>query len=262
MSKIYLVDSHCHLNDPSYGEDRESVIARAQAQGITTFLSIATKLGEADDLLALTHAHPSIYCSVGVHPHEAQAALQAGQLYEDLLRFGKRDKVIALGETGLDYYYEHSPKAEQNEAFSIHIRVAQELDLPLIVHTRDAEEDTIACLKSAPSQPRGVIHCFSGTQYLADAALALGFYISVSGIITFKKADELRAVIETVPLDRLLLETDAPYLAPIPYRGKRNEPAYMIETAKVLAQLKGVSLEEISAQTTKNFYSLFTKIKL
>ena len=178
-------------------------------------------------------------------------------LYKWLLEKSQDPKVIGLGETGLDYYYDNSPREAQRQAFEIHIKAARDVGLPLSVHTRAAKKDTIELLQQG--QVTGVIHCFSESQGLADAALDLGFYISLSGIITFKKADELRAVVKTIPLDRLLLETDAPFLAPIPYRGKRNEPAYMIETAKVVAELKGITLEMLAEATTRNFFNLFSK---
>ena len=259
MSEFLLVDSHCHLNDISYEADRESVLQRARAEGVTTFLTICTKLSDVQEIFLISQADDSIYCSVGVHPHEAQEAIEKGSLYEELTNLGNHNKVIGLGETGLDYYYEHSPKEAQKSAFSLHIQAALALDLPLIVHTREAEEDTIALLSAASPKVRGVIHCFSGTQALADAALGLGFYVSISGIITFKNAENLREIVKTIPIDRLLLETDAPYLAPIPYRGKRNEPAFMTETAKTVAMLKGVSIETLAQQTTENFYRLFNR---
>jgi TatD DNase family protein len=220
-------------------------------------LTICTDLNEAQAILDLANSRDELWCSVGVHPHEAKTGVEQGDLYERLKHFTQFEKVIALGETGLDYYYEHSPKAEQQEAFQTHIRLAKETGLPLIVHTRDAEEDTIDLLKAEKGNVTGVIHCFSGSQWLAEQSLELGLYISVSGIATFNKAQDIRDTIKTTPLDRILLETDAPYLAPVPKRGKRNEPSFMIQTAQVVADLKGVSMEELAEVTTGNFERLF-----
>jgi TatD DNase family protein len=261
MNVPYFIDSHCHLDFKDYGEDIERVLERADAAGIKEFLNICTQMDEAAAILATTDKHPNIYASMGIHPHDAGATLEKismEELKSWLLEKASHPKVIALGETGLDFYYENSPRPVQKDVFRLHVEVAQETGLPLVVHTRAAQEDTIAILTEKRGEVRGVIHCFSETQWLADQALDLGFYISISGIVTFKKAEELRQVVATVPLDRLLLETDAPFLAPIPYRGKRNEPAYLVETAKVLADLKGVSLEEIATKTTENFRKLFT----
>jgi TatD DNase family protein len=254
-----FIDSHCHLNYPEFTEDMDQIMKRAADVGIHKMLTICTELSDAQPILDLANSRDELSCSVGVHPHEAKAAVDAGQLYEGLKHFTQYKKVVALGETGLDYYYEHSPKAEQQEAFKTHIRLAKETGLPLIVHTRDAEEDTIDMLKAEQGHITGVIHCFSGTQWLSDQALALGFYISISGIATFNKAQDIRDTIKTVPLDRLLLETDAPYLAPVPKRGKRNEPSFMIYTAQTVADLKGVSMEELARVTTANYERLFNK---
>jgi TatD DNase family protein len=254
-----FVDSHCHLNYPEFTDDMDAVIQRARDVGINKMLTICTEIAEAQAVLDLASAHDELYCTVGVHPHEAKLAVEQGDLYEQLKHFTQFKKVIGLGETGLDYYYEHSPKAAQQEAFNTHIRLSKETGLPLIVHTRDAEPDTIAQLKQEQGNITGVIHCFSGSQWLSDQALELGFYISISGIATFNKAQGIRDTIKTVPLDRLLVETDAPYLAPVPFRGKRNEPSFMIHTAKVVAELKGVSMEELAASTTANFNCLFNK---
>ena len=262
MSQPYFIDSHCHLDFKDYDGDIAPVIARAQSQGVQKFLNICTTLDEADTIVATAQNNPDVYASVGIHPHEAEDTLNRvtpGDMHAWLVKHSQSDKVIALGETGLDYYYDNSPRDLQQQLFQIHMNVAVETGLPLIIHTRSANEDTIALLKAHQGKIRGVIHCFSETQWLADQALALGFYISVSGIATFPKSQEIRDILKTVPLDRLLVETDAPFLAPPPYRGKRNEPAYMIETAKVLADLKGVSLDQLAQATTENFYTLFDK---
>ncbi len=252
-----LIDSHCHLNYDDFGDDFDLVIQRAKDVGIMKMLTICTELKEAQAILDLANSRDELWCTVGVHPHEAKEAVEQGDLYERLKHFTQFDKVIGLGETGLDYYYEHSPKAEQQEAFKSHIRLAKETGLPLIVHTRDAEEDTIAMLKEERGNITGVIHCFSGSQWLAEQSLELGFYISISGIVTFNKAQGIRDTVMTVPLDRLLVETDAPYLAPVPKRGKRNEPSFMIHTAQKVAELKSVAMDELAAATTTNFERLF-----
>lgn len=256
-----LVDSHCHLNFPDFVEDLDNVVARAQAQGVGVMQSICTKMHEFDGILAIAEQYPHIYCSVGVHPHEAghEPIVTAEQLLEKT----RHHKVIGIGETGLDFFYEHSPRREQEESFRNHIAASRESGLPLIVHTRDADDDTIRILQDEMKQGAfpGLIHCFSSGQKMADAALEMGFYISVSGIVTFKKAEALREVLKTVPLERMLVETDSPYLAPIPYRGKRNEPAYVSETCKALAELKGVDAQTCAQVTTDNFFRLFTKAK-
>ena len=254
-----LVDSHCHLDFPEFAPELDRVVARARDAGVTACVTIGTTLEKFPDVLEVARRFDNVWCSVGIHPHEAEK-----ELLDDaspLLERAADSKVVGIGETGLDYYYEHSPREQQKRNFHTHIAAARETGLPLIVHTRDAEDDTIAILSDEMAKGRftGLIHCFTGSQRLADAALELGFFISVSGIATFKKSDALRAVIATVPLERLLVETDAPYLAPMPYRGKRNEPAFVVNTAKVLAELKRVSADEIAAATTANFFRLFTR---
>jgi TatD DNase family protein len=256
-----LVDSHCHLDFKDYNGDITPIIELAEAHGVGAFLNICTTHEEIGQLLQTAHQFKNVFASVGIHPHEALPTLDkisADEVYNWLIAKAADTKVIAIGETGLDYYYEHSPKDVQQKVFSLHIQAAQETGLPLSVHTRAAQEETIHLLRQAP-QVTGVIHCFSETQWLADAALDLGFYISLSGIITFKKTEDLRKVAQSIPLNRLLLETDAPFLAPVPHRGKRNEPAFLIETARVVAALKGVTLEEMASITTENFFTLFNK---
>ncbi len=252
-----FVDSHCHLNYDDYKEDLDAVIQRAKDVDITTMVSICTEMAEAQAILDLANKHEELFCTVGVHPHEAKEA--GSDLQAQLKQFTKFDKVIGLGETGLDYYYEHSPQQEQKQAFQTHIDVAEETGLPLIIHTRDAEQDTVDMLVEKQGKVTGVFHCFSGSAWLAEKALEMGFYISISGIVTFKKADDLRDIVKSVPLDKLLVETDAPYLAPVPKRGKRNEPAFMIYTAEVVAELKGVSMKGLGQATTDNFKTLFAK---
>jgi TatD DNase family protein len=255
-----LVDSHCHLDFPDFAPELDAVVARAEAADVRVCVSIGTRLDNFPKVRAVAERFANVWCSVGVHPHEAEA-----ELLEDasvLIGHASHPKVVGIGESGLDYYYEHSPRAAQQVNFRHHIEAARQTGLPLIVHTRDADDDTIAILREemAAAPFTGLIHCFTGTRRLAEAAVELGLFISVSGIATFKKSDELRAVIKDVPLERLLVETDAPFLAPMPHRGKRNEPAFVAHTAAALATLKGVSAEEIADRTTQNFFSLFTKV--
>ena len=243
MPQSMLVDSHCHLDFPDYAGEVDAVVARARAAGVGVCVSIGTELTRFPGVRAVAEQFPDVWCSVGVHPHEAEK-----ELLDAMPRRCSPKPAIprwsAIGETGLDYYYEHSPRAPQQIAnFRAHIAAARKPGLPVIVHTRDADDDTIAVLEDEMGKGAftGLIHCFTGTQRLADAALELGLYISVSGIATFKNSGALRDVIKTVPLDRLLVETDAPFLAPVPHRGKTNEPAFVVHTATMLAELKGVS---------------------
>jgi len=254
-----LVDSHCHLDFKEFAPELDDVVARAAEAGVGTMVSIGTKLPNFANVRAVAERFASVWCSVGIHPHEAQAEpLDAPQI---LLEHALHPKVVGIGETGLDYYYEHSPREAQRVNFRHHIAAARESGLPLIVHTRDADDDTIEILRDEMARGAftGVLHCFTGTRRLAEAALELGLYISASGIATFKNSAELRAVLKDVPADRLLVETDAPYLAPVPMRGKRNEPAFVVHTAAMLAELRGVGAEEFARQTTDNFFRLFTK---
>ncbi len=255
-----LVDSHCHLEFPDFAPEIDAVMARAKEAGVDVCLSIGTKLETFPRVRETAARFDNVWCSVGVHPHEADKEPLTSAA--PLIALTKDPKVVGIGETGLDYYYDHSVRAAQATNFRAHIDAARQTGLPLIVHTRDAEDDTIAILREemAAGAFSGVLHCFTGTQALADAALDLGFYISASGIMTFKNAEPLRAVLKGVPLDRLLVETDSPYLAPIPHRGKRNEPSFVAHTARALAELKGVAFEELAAATSENFFRLFTKV--
>jgi TatD DNase family protein len=255
-----LVDSHCHLDFPDYAGDVAAVVARAKAAGVGVCVSIGTELNRFPGVLAVAEKFPDVWCSVGVHPHEAEKELLSGPA--PLLAAASHPKVVGIGETGLDYYYEHAPREAQKKNFRAHIAAGRAAGLPVIVHTRDADDDTIALLEEEMGSGAfsGLIHCFTGTRKLADAALAMGLYISVSGIATFKNSGPLREVIGDVPLDRLLVETDAPFLAPMPHRGKTNEPAFVVHTARLLAELKGVSESELAAATTENFFHLFTKV--
>jgi TatD DNase family protein len=252
-----LVDSHCHLDFADFAPEREAVIERARAAGIGTMVTICTRLDEFPAVRAIAETHADIWCSVGVHPHEA--ADYAETTADELATLAAQPRVIGIGETGLDFHYDHSPRDVQERIFRTQIAAARASGLPLIIHAREADAEIAHILKEEGAAA-GVLHCFSSGRALAEAALELGFYISISGIVTFKNADELRGIVRDVPVERLLIETDAPYLAPVPYRGKRNEPAYVVEIAKVLAETRGVSLEEISRQTTENFFRLFGKV--
>jgi len=257
----FLVDSHCHLDFPDYAGKVDEVMARAGAAGVGVCLSIGTELKRFPGVKAVAEKFPNVWCSVGVHPHEAEKELQDDEAA--LIREAAHPKVVGIGETGLDYYYEHSPRQPQQQNFRAHIAAARQTGLPVIVHTRDADDDTIDILRDEMGKGAftGLIHCFTGTQKLADAALELGLYISVSGIATFKNSTALRDVIKTVPLERLLVETDAPFLAPVPYRGRTNEPAFVVHTAKMLAELKGVPESQLAQATTENFFRLFSKVQ-
>jgi len=254
-----LVDSHCHLDFTDFDEDRDGVLARAKAAGVDLMVTISTKVSEADKIIALAEAHDELVCSVGIHPHEAGS--EAPVTGEQLVALAAHEKVVGIGETGLDYFYEHSPRDAQQKNFRAHIEAARLSQLPLIVHARDADEDAADILEDEMGKGAypGLIHCFTAGPELARRALDIGFYISISGIATFNSAKTLRETIETIPLERLLVETDAPFLAPVPHRGKRNEPAFVADTARMLAEIKGVSPEELARITSENFFTLFAK---
>lgn len=253
-----LIDSHCHLNFPDFKDKIPETLERARALGVTKFLTVNTRLSETGDLIKIVETNDDIWCSVGVHPHDAKDYTSA-EIEDKVIQHAKHPKVVALGETGLDYYYDNSPRAEQMKSFEQHIMLAETLDLPLIIHTRDADADTINLLAPYKGRVKGVFHCFSGGIDLAEKALDLGFYLSFSGIITFKKAEEIREAVKFAPLDKILVETDSPFLAPIPHRGKPNEPGYTRIVAQKVADIKDVALEDIAHHTTKNFYILFAK---
>ena len=251
-----LVDSHCHLDFPDFAAERDAVIGRARAAGIETMLTISTRLDQFAGVRAIAEAYDGIWCSVGVHPHEA--ANHNELLAEELVALAEHPKVVGIGETGLDFHYDLSPRDVQAWVFRAHIAASRAIGLPLIIHAREADRE-IALILEEERPPPGVLHCFSSGRALAEAAITLGFYISISGIVTFRNAEDLRAIVRDLPLDRLLIETDAPYLAPVPYRGKRNEPAFIATTAAVVAQLKGVKESHLAAATRENFFRLFTK---
>jgi TatD DNase family protein len=254
-----LVDSHCHLEFPDFAAEEQAVIDRARAAGVGHFLTISTRVHRFDEIREIAEAHDDVSCSLGTHPHSAEE--EADITTARLVELGQHPKVVGIGETGLDYYYDNSPRALQQEAFRRHIRAALELNMPLIVHTRDAEEDTMRILREEGQGTglTGVLHCFSSSPQLAEDAIEFGFHISFSGIVTFKKSEELRDTARKVPLNRMLVETDAPFLAPIPKRGQRNEPAFVVHTAAVLADLHGLSHEALAARTTANFFTLFNR---
>jgi TatD DNase family protein len=256
-----FIDSHCHIDGPEYDADREEVIARALDAGVGKMLNVGTgdpHSGAFERAVTLAEKHEEIYAAVGVHPHDAK--LFDGPAEARLLSlFEQSKRVIAWGEIGLDYHYDHSPRDTQREVFRRQLRLARGRKLPVVIHSRDADDDTIATLLEELSgyDRAGVLHCFGGTLAMAQAAIELGFYISFAGNLTFKKADNLREVAVELPLDRLLIETDCPYLTPVPFRGKRNEPARVVETARCLAALHGRELEEIARITSENFARLF-----
>lgn len=260
MSLPVLVDSHCHLDFPDFAAEVDDVVARAQAAGVGLMVTISTKVSEFDKILAIAERFPNVYCSVGIHPHEAASEPETDTA--TLVKLAAHPKVVGIGETGLDYYYEHSPREPQMRCFLAHIAAARETGLPLIVHTRDADEDTAAVLTQEMGKGAfpGLLHCFTSSPALAAKALDLGFYISMSGILTFKSAAELQETARGIPLDRLLVETDSPYLAPIPRRGKRNEPSFVVHTAAKLAELKDVSADTLARTTSENFLRLFSRV--
>jgi TatD DNase family protein len=251
-----LVDSHCHLDFADFADERDAVVGRARAAGVETMLTISTRLDQFESVRAIAEAYDGIWCSVGAHPHEA---VDHGELLpEQLVALAMHPKVVGIGETGLDFHYDLSPRDIQARVFRSHIAASRATGLPLIIHAREADRE-IAEILEEERPPPGVLHCFSSGRALAEAAIGLGFYISISGIVTFRNAEDLRAIVRDLPLDRLLVETDAPYLAPMPYRGKRNEPAFVVATAAAIAKLKVMEEEPLAAATRENFFRLFTK---
>ena len=255
-----LVDSHCHLDFDSLKADRADLLSRARKVGVGTMVTIGTSKSNIEEVKQLASDNESVWCTVGIHPHSASSDSFS---WEELVRFADHPKVVGIGETGLDYYYDHSSREHQQESFRNHCRAARECGLPLVVHSRNADADTARILEEEceVGDLRGVIHCFSSGHNLARASLQLGFYISISGIVTFKGADSVRAVVESLPTNRLLVETDAPYLAPVPKRGRVNEPAYVAYTAAYIAKIRGVSLGQLAYDTTNNFFDLFQKAR-
>lgn len=254
-----LVDSHCHLDFPDFAEERDAIVSRALETGIGRMVTISTRVKTFPRVLAIAEAYEQVYCSVGTHPHNAAEELDVTA--DQLVRLAQHQKVVAIGEAGLDYFYDKAPRDAQAKGFRTHIAAARITGLPLVIHARDADADVAAILEDEMGKGTFpfVLHCFSSGRGLAEAGVALGGYVSFSGILTFKRSDELREIAAHVPRDRLLVETDAPYLAPQPFRGKRNEPAYVKETAAVLAKAIGVADKEIAEITTDNFFRLFSK---
>ncbi len=255
-----LVDSHCHLDFADFDADRDAVLARARAAGVGRMLTISTRIRQLDRLLAIADAHADIVCSVGTHPHNA--AEEPDITTADLIRLAAHPKIVAIGEAGLDYHYPGASHEAQAAGFRRHIAAARATGLPVIIHARDADADIAAILRDEAGKGAfpAVLHCFSSGRDLAMTGIDLGHYVSFSGIITFKRTETLRAIAAEVPADRLLVETDAPYLAPAPHRGRRNEPAYVAETARILAEIRGISAEALAELTTANFLRLFAKV--
>jgi TatD DNase family protein len=258
---IQLVDSHCHLDFKELATDLDAVIGRAHAAGVAVMVTICTRVRKLSDVLAIAEANPGIYCSVGTHPHNAEE--EPDVTAEELISRAAHPKVIAIGEAGLDYHYQHSSPAAQARSFRLHIEAARQTGLPLIIHSRDAEEDTAAIIEEemVKGEFQAVLHCYSSKPSLAARGLAKGAYISFSGILTFKNADEIRAVAKSAPLDRILVETDAPYLAPAPHRGKVNEPAFVLHTLSKLAEIREMPAARLAGITSENFFRLFAKVR-
>jgi TatD DNase family protein len=255
-----LVDSHCHLDFPDFSGEIDAVVARAQAAGVAPLVTICTRIRRHGEVLAIAARFPQVFCSIGTHPHHAHEELDI--TVEELIARTRHPKVVAIGEAGLDYHYELSTRAAQERGLRNHIAAARATGLPLVIHSREADADMSAILTEETGKCAfpAVLHCYTGGRDLAQQAVALGLFISFTGILTFKKSDDLRAIAKTLPADRILVETDAPYLAPGRYRGKRNEPAYVVETARVLAETRGVSPGEIARETSDNFFRLFGKV--
>jgi TatD DNase family protein len=255
-----LVDSHCHLDFPDFASELDAVVARAGDAGLARLVTISTRVRRFADVLAIADRFPNVFCSVGTHPHYAHEELDV--TLDDLVAHARHAKVVAIGEAGLDYHYDNSPRDAQERGFRTHIGAARATQLPIVIHAREADDDVARILEEETGQGTfpAVLHCFTGGPDLARRAVALGAYVSFSGILTFKNSGALRAIAAELPADRILVETDAPYLAPNPFRGKRNEPSYVVETAKILAETRGVSFAEIARQTSDNFFRLFNKV--
>jgi len=257
-----LIDHHCHLDFPQFAEDLPGVIARAKAAGVGAMVTISTHVKKIDALLALAQRDRHLYCSVGTHPHNADHEMDVTS--DDLVRIASsHDKIVAIGEAGLDYFYQKSTRENQAEGFRRHIAAARITRLPLEIHTRDADDDCKAILEEEHGKGAfpALLHCYTGGMDLAMRAVELGLYVSFTGVVSFKKSDALREIVKAVPLDRILVETDAPYLAPEPFRGKTNEPAYVVHTAAAIAKARGIAPEDVASATTQNFFRLFTKVK-
>ena len=256
-----LIDTHCHLTMPNFDADRSDVIQRAIDAGISHMITIGTDIEDSKRAIALAEGYEFIYAAVGIHPHDARDITDIENVSDTIKILASKKKVVALGETGLDYHYMHSPAEIQQEHFRLEINLAKSLGLPVIVHSREAKEDTLRILKEEKVEVTGgVLHCFSGDMDMAEKALNMGLYISFSGVITFKNAKKMHDIVKAIPLNRILIETDAPFLTPVPHRGKRNEPAYVKYTAEKIADIKGISLEELGKTITDNAARLFRLI--
>src|SRR6516164_6057637 len=255
-----LIDSHCHLDFPDFADELDAVIARARDAGIGRIVTISTRVRRHDQVLAIAERFGDVFCSVGTHPHHAQE--EPDVTVDDLVARTRHPRVVAIGEAGLDYHYHYSPVEAQEEGFRRHIAAARATGLPLVIHSRDADDHTARILEEETRKGAfsAVLHCFTGGRDLAQRAIALGLSISFTGILTFKNSGDLRDIAAELPADRILVETDAPYLAPGKYRGKRNEPAFVVEIVKVLAEVRGVSFDAIAQESTANFYRLFAKV--
>jgi TatD DNase family protein len=259
-SEVMLVDSHCHLDFPDFAGDLDGIVARAEAAGLARLVTISTRIKRHAEVLAIAERFAPVYCSVGTHPHQAHEELDIAT--DEIVARARHAKVVAIGEAGLDYHYDYSPRDAQERGFRNHIAAARITGLPLVIHSREADADMARILEEETGQGPfpAVLHCFTGGRELAERAIALGLFISFTGIVTFKNSAALREIAAALPADRFLVETDAPYLAPGRHRGKRNEPAFVVETAKVLAETRGVSFGEVARQTTENFFRLFNKV--
>ena len=254
-----LADSHCHLTYKGLAEDQPAILERARAAGVVAMLNIATREREWDAVLATAEREPDVWATIGIHPHEADEHPHVDTAR--LVARARHPRVVGIGESGLDYYYDHSDRAHQQASFRAHLAACRETGLPIVVHTRDAEDDTLAILSDEWGKGAfpGVIHCFTASGAFADAALAMGFYISISGIVTFRNARDLQETAARLPAERLLIETDAPFLAPVPHRGRTGEPAYVADTCRFLAALRGEDADDLAATTRANFHALFAK---
>lgn len=256
-----LIDHHCHIDRPEFAKDLDGVVARAHAAGVGLMVNISTRIRKFDHLISIVERFPTVYGTVGTHPHYAHEELDISTA--EIVRLAQHPKIVGIGEAGLDYFYKHSTPEAQEQGFRNHIAAARETGLPLEIHTREADQDTLRILEDEHAKGKfpAILHCYTGGPELARRAVELGIYVSFTGVVTFKKSDELRDIARAVPLDRLLVETDAPYLAPEPYRGKTNEPAYVVHTAAALAKARGIPASELARATTDNFFRLFTKVK-
>jgi TatD DNase family protein len=255
-----LIDSHCHLDFPDFVEERDAVVARARPAGVQRMITISTKIDQFPSISALAEAYPDVFCTVGDHPEYADEGAEA--TLDRLVELAQHPKCVGIGETGLDYHHDRTPRDKADRVFRTHIAAARQTGLPVVIHARDADADVAAILKDEMGKGpfKGLLHCFTSSLMLAETALSLGLYISFSGVLTFKKSDELREIACAVPLDRLLVETDAPFLAPVPHRGRRNEPAFVAATAEVLAGLKGLTADRLAAETSANALRLFDRM--